>query len=500
MISESRRLECEKLVNQYESMVQGELIPTSMGAYLEEVNWDRKPMRRYLEGKELEEIRQEIRSRKTLELKAMVLWDDKVDFYEDIGEFFGDTCICESLFPESVRIEASCNTPFSDELETFLKSPETGRILLVSNLGDVSLREIIRISFSVVPYSERRKAIEVYCSEYTSVLQLFFTLKKASVKGIKYIVIDGIGKWIGLSKYGEQLRLYIKELGLVVIGYGGSSYAISIASRETFGTSVQVLSYPYCHIRDFLENFPEGSRHGSDIFHHMKCRMVDDPNDWFSMVARDVRRGWDVSCSSEFEECPDGELLKAEVETVIWKACFDYISSCLWDEMDYGERFWYKIPNSSIRNEAVRTIVDFDKTCPYAHMAKSSISSIEKALCDMGILVKVFSDRMNYIPAIPWLMGIYISKFENVFERVLMEERCNRPKDAYRLALGFAYSFSFRYLQELELVEKSEVEFCEAAKIDWLYKEDFDEKCREEAAREKRVADRHGWLSLGLED
>lgn len=42
--------------------------------------------------------------------------------------------------------------------------------------------------------------------------------------------------------------------------------------------------------------------------------------------------------------------------------------------------------------------------------------------------------------------------------------------------------------------------FCEAAKIDWLYQEDFDEKCREESAREKRVAERHGWLPLGLED
>ena len=64
----------------------------------------------------------------------------------------------------------------------------------------------------------------------------------------------------------------------------------------------------------------------------------------------------------------DGVLLQDMIKSVLWCCSLEYIIGCLWDEIDFGKRFWYRTPNGWIREKAVFAIAEMKRLDPYPYM------------------------------------------------------------------------------------------------------------------------------------
>ena len=509
MVDEYRAEECRKLIEEYESMVQGELFDDkdmhgNAGAYLESKEYPEKFQRRWVTGEELERIRKEIGDRKAKELLSQCFWNEDIYLDEESGEFHCGLDSFHESFSERFEylekdVDYSEYYPVSDVVD-FLKADGDGRMMILSSLGDYDLHGVVDTAFSMLGDEELEKAIDICCSDSTAVSELLLQFELLVDKGYRYVALYGIGDLHGLSYYGEQILNCIEELGIIVVAYGGSSYAISVAVKETLKDRVKLVDDPFRYLGEYRKELCNEKLVETWNHYFLTAHAGERYGKWIGIVASDMHRGWKMTRHPDGECSFDGALLQDMIKAVIWKSSMDYIIGCLWDEIDFGERFWYKSPNRWIREEAVAAIAEMKRLNPYPYMGNADGERIRKALVDMGILMEVHQHYGTwFITPIPWLMGIYNGEFEEVFERVFMEKGYNRPKDAFRNTLGFARSFQKRYMKDLECMEKAECKHG-TRNIEWMYEEDFEEMEALEKERERKCSVRHGWSHLGLNE
>ena len=507
MISEYRNNECCRLVKEYESMVQGELFEDvdgrgNAGAYLESLDYPFKFQRRWVTGEELESIRKEIRERKGKELLSQCYWYEDIHYDEEDGKFYVHLNSFSESFSERfqyLKKDVDYGEFYSvSEIVDFLESDGGGRMMLISSLGDYELDVVVDTAFSMLSDDELEKTIDICCSDYTTVPELLIQFRELHEEGYRYVALYGIGNLRGLSRYGEQILDYIEDLGLVVVAYGGSSYAISVAVKETLKDRVKLMVNPFRYLWRFRAGCNERIQKDHDLHHYMTYSPDDGYDDWIGIVASDMHRGFEVSRHPETRRFPDGVELESQIRSVLRSCSLDYIEQCFWDEMDYGARFWYKTPNRWLRKEAVDAMAELKRVDLYPYMGNEDRKIIRDALMDMGILFRVDCHHLHYLTPIPWLMGIFNHEFETVFQRAFMEEGYCRPVSARRKSLGFAFRFSARYWKDLCNLENAE-DTVIGRRIGWIYEEDYREREEMEMDRELKCVERHGWSILGLE-